>query len=138
MLDGSQRVVDPDEVLPAVLVQDERVEVQPDSVARVGAQRPLQIHVGWIGRDGKAWRPDLPLFSHVDIKGFPHCKVGRAKGPKGSPGSVGQPEARGPPVARWTVEPGPQSLAIGPPNEDVYPLDRREKGSPVSALCFVV
>lgn len=76
VLDGSQRVVDPDEVLLTVFIQDECVEVQLDSVARVSPQLPLQIHVGWIGGIWEAWRPDLPLFSHVDIKGFLHCKAG--------------------------------------------------------------
>lgn len=75
VLYGSQRVVDSDEVLLTVLIQNQSVEVQLDPVARVSPQPPLQIHVGWIGRIRKPWRPDLPLFPHVDIKCFLHCKT---------------------------------------------------------------
>lgn len=54
--DGRQRVVDPDEVLLAVLFQIHRVEVEFDDVAGVGPQTPLQEGAGGIGLVGEARR----------------------------------------------------------------------------------
>lgn len=63
-----QGVVDFDEVLLTVLLQDQSVEVQPDSVARVGPQPPLQVDVWWVRRVWKPRRLDHPLFPDVDVK----------------------------------------------------------------------
>lgn len=63
-----QGVVDFDEVLLTVLFQDQSVEVQPDSVARVGPQPPLQVDVWWVRRVWKPRRLDHPLFPDVDVK----------------------------------------------------------------------
>lgn len=73
VLDGSQRVVDPDEVSLAVLFQDQGVEVQADPVARLGPQQPLQFHVGWVGGAWEARRLDHALLADVDVEGLLHC-----------------------------------------------------------------
>lgn len=72
VLDGSQRVVDPDEVLLAVLFQDQGVEVQADPVARLGPQQPLQFDVGRVGRVWEARRLDHTLLADVDVEGLLH------------------------------------------------------------------
>lgn len=72
VLDGSQGVVDFDEVLLAVILQDQGVEVQPDPVAWVGPEPPLQVEVGWVGGVWKPWRLDDPRFVDVFFKGFLH------------------------------------------------------------------
>lgn len=73
VLDGSQRVVDPDEVPLAVLFQDQGVEVQADPVARLGPQQPLQFHVGRVGGAWEARRLDHALLADVDVEGLLHC-----------------------------------------------------------------
>lgn len=73
----SQGVVDFDEVLLTVILQDQSVEVKPDSVARVGPQPPLQVAVWRIRSVWKPWRLDHSCFTGVDAEGFPNWKHNR-------------------------------------------------------------
>lgn len=57
--DGHQRVVDPDEVLLAVLLQVHRIKVEFDDVVGVRPQAPLHEGVGRVGMVGEARRLDL-------------------------------------------------------------------------------
>lgn len=68
----SQGVVDFDEVVLTVLLQDQGVEVQPDLVARVGSQSPLQVDVWWVRRVWEPRRLDDALLLDVDVKRLPH------------------------------------------------------------------
>lgn len=68
----SQGVVDSDEVVLTVLLQDQGVEVQPDLVARVGSQSPLQVDVWWVRRVWEPRRLDDALLLDVDVKRLPH------------------------------------------------------------------
>lgn len=72
LLDRSQGVVDFDEVLLTVVLQDQSVEVQADSVAGVGPQPPLQVDVGRVRRVRKPRRLDESWFTDVDVEGLFH------------------------------------------------------------------
>lgn len=74
LLYRDQGIVDFDEVLLTVLLQDQSVEVQADSVRRVGPQPPLQVDVWWIREVRKPRRLDDPVFPDVDVKRLPHWK----------------------------------------------------------------
>ena len=71
VLYGSQRVVDLDEVLLAVLLQHEGVKVQFDPVTRLRPQLPLQVRVGRIRGVRKARRPERSALTGVDRKRLP-------------------------------------------------------------------
>lgn len=66
----SQGVVDFDEVLLTVVLQDQSVEVEPDSVSRVGTQTPLQVALWRIRSVWKPWRLDHSCLSDVDVEGL--------------------------------------------------------------------
>lgn len=72
MLYGSQGVVDFDEVLLTVVLQDQSVEVQLYSVARVGPQPPLQVDVGRIRKVWKPRRLDDSRSTDVDVERLSH------------------------------------------------------------------
>lgn len=72
VLDGGQRVVDPEEILLAVLFQDQGVEVQVDPVAWLGPQQPLQFNVGRVGGVREAGGLDHTPLVHVDVEGLFH------------------------------------------------------------------
>lgn len=72
VLDGSQRVVNPDEIPLAVLFQDQGVEVQADPVAWLGPQQPLQFNVGRVGGVREAGRLDHARLIYVDVEGLFH------------------------------------------------------------------
>ena len=71
MFYGRQRVVDLDEVLLTVVLQDQSVEVQPDPVARVGPEPPLQVHVRWVGGVWEPWRPEDARLADMEVEGLP-------------------------------------------------------------------
>lgn len=68
VLDGSQRVVNPDEVPLAVLFQDQGLEVQADPVAWLGSQQPLEFNVGRVGGVGEAGRLDHARLTYVYVE----------------------------------------------------------------------
>lgn len=72
VLDGSQRVVNPDKIPLAVLFQDQGVEVQADPVTWLGSQQPLQFNVGRVGRVREAGRLDHARLTYVDVEGLFH------------------------------------------------------------------
>lgn len=74
VLYGGQRVVDFNEVLLALVLQDQSVEVQADPLTWVSPQPPLQADVWWVGGVRKARRLDMSRLPHVDIEGLPHWK----------------------------------------------------------------
>lgn len=72
MLYWSQGVVDFDEVPLTVILQDQGVEVQPDSVAGVGPQPPLKEDVGRVRGVRKPRRLDDARFTDVNVERLSH------------------------------------------------------------------
>lgn len=66
----SQGVVDLDEVVLTVVLQDQSVEVEPDSVSGVGAQTPLQVALWRIRSVWKPRRLDQSRLADVDVEGL--------------------------------------------------------------------
>ena len=72
MLDGDQGVVEFDEVLLAVLLHSEVVELKAHPVVGLGPQLPLQVGAGLVLGVWEPRGPQLALLLDVERDGLPN------------------------------------------------------------------
>lgn len=70
ILTGDKRIIHPNEIFVAVILQVYHCELQPKSVVRVGTETPLGVGVGGVGRIGKAWRLDEVRLTRTRVVGL--------------------------------------------------------------------
>lgn len=74
-LDGRQRIINPDKVVLAVVLQDQLLEVQSHAVGGVRSQAPLQEDVGRVRRIGETRRANDSALSDMHVKGLLNWKT---------------------------------------------------------------